>query len=113
MAGGHRVARLSLRDRMRSSDIRRELEVEPLLLLIERSQLRWFGHLVRMPPGHRPLEVFQAQLTGRRPWGRPRTRWRDYISHLGIPPEELENIAGERDVWNTQFSLLLPPPGHG
>ncbi|TWW59881.1 hypothetical protein D4764_06G0014110 [Takifugu flavidus] len=51
-----RVAGLSLRDRVRSSDIREELEVEPLLL--------------RTCP------------TGRRPHGRPRTRWRDYISRL-------------------------------
>jgi len=35
-----RVARLSLRYRVRSSDIRRELGVEPLLLRVERSQLR-------------------------------------------------------------------------
>jgi len=37
------VAGLSLRDRVRSSDIRRKLGVEPLLLRVERSQLRWFG----------------------------------------------------------------------
>jgi len=49
-----RVAGLSLRDRVRSSDIRRELGVESLLLRVERSQLRWFGHLIRMPPGASP-----------------------------------------------------------
>ncbi|KAI3352014.1 hypothetical protein L3Q82_020839, partial [Scortum barcoo] len=32
------------------SVIREELGVEPLLLRIERSQLRWLGHLFRMPP---------------------------------------------------------------
>jgi len=37
-----RGAGLSLRDRGRSSTIRGELGVEPLLLHIERSQLRWF-----------------------------------------------------------------------
>ena len=46
-----RVAGLSLRDRVRSSDIREGLRVEPLLLHVERSQMRWFGHLMRMPPG--------------------------------------------------------------
>jgi len=90
-----RVSGLSLRDRVRSSDIRRELGVEPLLLRVEGSQLRWFGHLIRIP-----LEVFQARPTGRRPRGRPRTRWRDYISllaweRLGIPQEELECGWGE------------------
>ncbi|KAI3368720.1 hypothetical protein L3Q82_025415 [Scortum barcoo] len=62
-----RVAGRSLRDRVRSSVIREELGVEPLLLRIERSQLRWLGHLFRMPPGRLPREVFQACPTGRRP----------------------------------------------
>ena len=55
-----RVAGVSLRDRVRSSVIREGLGVEPLLLCVERSQLRWFRHLVRMPPGRLPREVFQA-----------------------------------------------------
>ncbi|KAI3355014.1 hypothetical protein L3Q82_004559 [Scortum barcoo] len=79
-----RVAGRSLRDRVRSSVTREELGVEPLLLRIERSQLRWLGHLFRMPPGRLPREVFQACPTGRRPRGRPRTRWRNYVS-LGWP----------------------------
>ncbi|KAI3360296.1 hypothetical protein L3Q82_014600 [Scortum barcoo] len=65
-----RVAGRSLRDRVRSSVIREELGVEPLLLRIERSQLRWLGHLFRMPPGRLPREVFQACPTGRRPRGK-------------------------------------------
>ena len=76
-----RVAVFSFRDRVRSSVIREELGLEPLLLYLERSQLRWFGHLVRMPTGRLPLEVFQARPVGRRPRGRPTTRWRDYSQH--------------------------------
>ncbi len=58
-----------------------------------------------------PLEAFQARPTGRRPRGKPRTRWRDYISHLawerlGIPQEELENFAGEK----VGATLLGPQP---
>ena len=45
-----RVSGISLRDRVRSSVICEGLGVEPLLLCVERSQLRWFGHLVRIPP---------------------------------------------------------------
>ncbi|KAK0147800.1 putative uncharacterized transposon-derived protein F52C9.6 [Merluccius polli] len=84
-----RVAGLSLRDRVRSSVIREELGVDPLLLRVERSQMRWLGHLVRMPPGRLPGEVFRARPTGRRPRGRPRTRWRDYQD-----AEEGETCAG-------------------
>ncbi|KAK7889103.1 hypothetical protein WMY93_024663 [Mugilogobius chulae] len=51
-----RVAGRSLRDRVRCSVTREELGVEPLLLHIERGQLRWLGHLYRMPPGRLPGE---------------------------------------------------------
>ncbi|TWW57360.1 hypothetical protein D4764_07G0000790, partial [Takifugu flavidus] len=93
---------LICRDRVRSSAIQEELGVEPLLLRVERNQMRWLGHLVRMPPGRLPGEVSRACPSGRRPPGRPRTRWRDYVSrlaweHLGIPLDELEEVAEERE----------------
>ncbi|TWW53039.1 hypothetical protein D4764_0225990 [Takifugu flavidus] len=108
-----RVAGLSLRDRVRRSDIWEGLGVEPLLLHIERSQLGRLGHLARMPSGRLPLGVFRTCPTGRRPRGRPRTRGRDYISRLawerlGVPPEELMEVAGERAVWASLLKLLPP-----
>ncbi|KAK0147969.1 putative uncharacterized transposon-derived protein F52C9.6 [Merluccius polli] len=113
-----RVAGLSLRDRVRSSSSGRSSELDLLLLCIERSQMRWLGHLVRMPPGRLPGEVFRAHPTGRRPRGRPRTRWRDYVSRLawerlGIPQEELDEVAGEREVWASLLRLLPPRPDPG
>ena len=92
-----------------------ELGVEPLLLHIERSQLRWLGHLFRMPPGRLPREVFLACPAGRRPRGRPRTRWSDYVAQLawerlGILPEELEEVSGEREVWVSQAAALTTRP---
>lgn len=48
-------------------DIEKSLKVELLLLCIERSQLRWFGHLLRMPPRRHPVDVFWACPTGKRP----------------------------------------------
>ncbi|KAK3521399.1 hypothetical protein QTP70_004353 [Hemibagrus guttatus] len=105
-----RVAGRSLRDRVRSSVTREELGVEPLLLHIERGLLRWLGHLFQMPPGRLPGEVFQACPTGKRPRGRPRKRWRDYVSwlaweRLGVPTEELEEVSGEREMANIVTSV--------
>ncbi|KAK3538164.1 hypothetical protein QTP70_032558 [Hemibagrus guttatus] len=111
-----RVAGRSLRDRLRSSVTQEEFGVKPLLLHIERGQLRWLGHLFRMPPGRLPGEVFRACPTGKRPRGRPRTRWRDYVpwltwERLGILPEELEEVFGEREVSASLLRLLPPRPG--
>ncbi|KAK3570217.1 hypothetical protein QTP86_016528 [Hemibagrus guttatus] len=100
-----RVAGRSLRDRVRSSVTREELGVELLLLHIERGQLRWLGHLFRMPPGRLPGEVFRACPTGKRPLS-----FRDYVfqlawERLGVPPEELEEVAREREVGYTPSIL--------
>ncbi len=113
-----RVAGCSLRDRVRSSVTREELRVEPLLLDIERSQLRWLGQLFRMPPGCLPGEVFWARPTGKRPRARPKTCWRDYVSQLawerlGIPPEVQDEVSREREVWASLLRLLPPRPGPG
>ncbi len=61
-------------------------------------------------------EVFWARPTVRRLQGRPRTRWRNYVSrlvweHLGIPPEEQEEVSREREVWASLLRLLPPRPG--
>lgn len=57
--------------RMRSSDNQEGLKLEPLLLYIDRSQLRWFRHLSTMASGRHPGGMFQACPT-RRAQGRPR-----------------------------------------
>lgn len=56
-------------------------------LKVKMSQPVWFRHLLRMLPGCLPLEVFWV--------------W-DYMSnlawdHLGVPQEEPESVAGERE----------------
>ena len=68
-----------------------------------------------MPPGRLPGEVFSACPTGRRPPGRPRTRWRDYVSWLAwerlwILPEELDEVAEGREVWASLLRLLPHDP---
>ena len=43
------------------SEIRKSLNIEPLLLRIERSQLRWFGHVSRMPQERLPKQALLAK----------------------------------------------------
>ena len=44
-----RIDGVTLFSKVRSPEIRKSLNIEPLLLRIERSQLRWFGRVSRMP----------------------------------------------------------------
>ncbi|KAK3507833.1 hypothetical protein QTP70_001201 [Hemibagrus guttatus] len=79
-----------------------------------------YGHelWVMTERGRLPGGVFRACPTGKRPRGRPRTCWRDYVSRLawerlGVPPEELEEVSGEREDWASLLRLLPPRPSSG
>lgn len=90
----HRVAGLSVRNKMRSSVIREEPRVELLLLNIKRLN-------IRLPPGHLPNEVFWPYPTGR--------KIQDMLKRLtGLgnsadPPEKLDEVAKE---WKSGFPCL-------
>ena len=110
-----RIEGVTLFNKVRSSEIRKSLNIEPLLLRIERSQLRWFGHVSRMPQERLPKQALLAKSNGRRPVGRPRTRWIDYIENLGwnrlgLLPNEMMEVMDDRDVRRLNLELLPPQP---
>ena len=72
-----KIEGVTLFNTVRSSEIQKSLNIEPLLVRIERSWLRWFGHVSRMPLEILPKQALLAKVNGRRPVGRPRTRWTD------------------------------------
>ena len=74
-----KIKGVTLFNEVRSSAMRKPFSIEPLLLRIEKSQLKWFGHVSRMPRERLPKQALLAKANGRRPVGRRRTRWTDYI----------------------------------
>ena len=87
----------------------------PLLLQIERSQLRWFGHVSRMPQERLPKQALVSKANGRRPVGRPRSRWSNCIENLGrnrlgLHSSEMMDVMEDREVWRLNLEQLLPQP---
>ena len=66
--------RVTLFNKVRSSEIRKSRNIKPLLLRIERSKLRWLAHVSRMPQERLPKSASLAKANWRRPVGPPRTR---------------------------------------
>ena len=63
------IEEVTLFDKVRSFEIRKSINIAPLLLRIERSQLRWFGHVSRMPQERLPKQALHAKANGSRPAG--------------------------------------------
>jgi len=109
-----RIEGVTLFNKVRSSKIRKSLNIEPLLLWIERSRLRWFGHVSRMPQERLPKQALLAKIKEKRPVGRPRTRWADHIkdlgwNRLGLQPSEMLAAVADHDVWRLNLELQLSP----
>jgi len=82
---------------------------------MERSQLRWLGHVSTMSQERLARQVLLVTPTWKQPIGRPRTRWCDYTSdlissRLGVDPKELPEIVENRDVFRVLLGLLSPRP---
>ena len=89
--------------RCTSLEIRKSLEL--LLLQIERSQLRWFGHVNRIPQEKLPKQALLAKANGEKTVGRPRTivdesilHWGSWVELHGTSPKQ--NDGGDGRPWS-------------
>ena len=109
-----RIEGVTLFNKVRALRFENLFNIEPLLLEMERSQLRWFGHVSKMPQERLPdpKQALLAKKIGRRPVGRPRTRWTNYIDELsfGLHPSEMMDVMEDREVWRLNLKLLPPQP---
>lgn len=65
----------TIQDKKKNIDIRKKLEVEPLLEKLKRNNRRWCEHLQRMPNYRLPALAMGYKPKGRRDVGRPRAKW--------------------------------------
>ena len=77
-----RISGLTSLDNAKSADTRESLNIELLLLRLERSQLRWYEHVTRMYLEKTAKKLLCSTPIGRWPRGRSRTRWRDSAEDL-------------------------------
>ena len=109
------VAGVSLREHRESAEIRLGVRQSPLILTIERSQLRWLGHVLRMPEERLTRQALLARPEGTRPVGRPRTTWTGHIKRLlrerlDISWDDAMESSQDRRAWRGVVSLSVHPP---
>ena len=80
---------------------------ERIELVIKSRRLSWAGHVARMEEGRSAFKI----LTGKRPLGRPRRRWKDSIridlKEIGINTRNWVNSAQDRDYWRALLHAAL------
>ncbi|KAF6215611.1 hypothetical protein GE061_010367 [Apolygus lucorum] len=105
------------RDRVRNQTIRSSLDVQPLQTKIEEAQLRWFGHVVRMPDSRYPRRAWEARYSGRRSRGRPRIKWEDNVQRAlgerGVSWRHARSKANNKKEWRALCKTSTPQGTRG
>jgi len=111
VAADMKVVRMSLgvtrRDKLRNSQLCKELDVSLLSGVIKNTQLRRFGHVRRREDGHRARLVLEYKVEGTRPSERPRKRWHQYVDDFlqekGTSLREVEEqqLYYDRAAWRS------------
>ena len=66
-----------------------------------------------MPHERLPKQTLYAEVSGKRPVKKSRTRWLDYIedlgwNRLGLYPSEMQSVLVDREVWRLNLKQLPP-----
>lgn len=90
-------------DRVRNEHIRLKLQTESIQTTIDKKQLAWYGHIIRMPEDRQTKLIWRARTTKKKRRGRPQKTWEDYIQEIlernNINIIEARKIAKNRKEW--------------
>ena len=67
-----------------------------IVRVIKSRRMRWAGHVARMEEGRGVLKVLVGKPDGKRPLGRPRSRWDDNIK---MDLQEVKGVVGAGWGW--------------
>jgi hypothetical protein len=99
-----RALGITKRDHKRNDDIREELGIEPVTTTIEKNQLKWYGHLIRMADTRQVRRIWDARINTKRGRGRPPESWNGTVAKVierrGLNWREARKIAQDKRSWS-------------
>ena len=105
------IIRITSMDKMTNKEILERTGLPSMEDLLNRKNLRWTGHLLRMSPDRLPKQVLYCQLSHRKR-GRPRLRFNDTIKiNLKLRNIKIDSCAND-PVWQTHLIYHQPINKH-
>eukprot|EP00745_Piridium_sociabile_P007473 TRINITY_DN1490_c1_g1_i7.p1 TRINITY_DN1490_c1_g1~~TRINITY_DN1490_c1_g1_i7.p1 ORF type:complete len:702 (-),score=160.58 TRINITY_DN1490_c1_g1_i7:112-2217(-) len=99
-----KLLHIKWQDKVPDTEVLRRAETESVYALLKRSQLRWAGHVCRMPDERLPKRLLYGELCqGKRSHGGQRKRYKDTLKATlkgcGLDPETWEMDSQHRSNW--------------
>ena len=103
-----RIKGVTLRDKVKSVDIRKELGVNSTQEKVREMRLRGYGHMQRMEENNEVRAVIDRIVPGKRPRGRPRGRWMDCVRRDMQAPRITPEDDQDRTFWKLRIRAADP-----
>ena len=103
--------RHTFEQRISNAELRRRIGVHSIDTYITRHQLRWAGHVARMPAHRLPRKMLSSWVRSKRPRGAPQLTYgrmlRKSLKKMQIDPETWGINAQDRVQWRTLFMKVV------
>ena len=101
---------VTLKDRCKSEELRKRLDIEDVADVIRMSRLRWFGHLERKEEEDWVSACRNMVVPGNSGKGRPRKRWRDvFIGRCEKRLSRWKSSEGQRQMKGSNHGENVRP----
>jgi hypothetical protein len=99
-----RALGVTKRDHKRNDDIREELGIESITTTIEKNQLKWYGHLIRMAGRRQVRRIWDARINPKRARERAPESWNGTVATVierrGLKWREARKLAQDKRSWS-------------
>ena len=101
-----RLLNIKWQDRIPDTEVLARADLPSIYTILMQHQLRWAGHVVRMPENRLPKRIFFGELQeGKRSVGGQKKRFKDTLKvslkAFGIDPASWETVALNRSHWRS------------
>ena len=99
-----KLLKIKWHDKIPNTEVLKKAGMQSMHTVLKIAQLRWTGHVIRMPNERLPKKFFYGELQeGKRSQGGQKKRYKDTLKaslkDLDIPVGSLEQTAQERSKW--------------
>jgi hypothetical protein len=98
--------------KLHNGELHDDLYSSPSIIrLIKARRMRWAGHIARMGENRNAYRLLVGKPEGKRPLGRPRRRWLDYIRvdlvEVGWSDVDWIGLAQDRGRWTALVNSVI------
>ena len=99
-----KLLKIKWQDRIPDTEVLKRAGLQSIHTLLKLAQLRWTGHVTRMPDEHLPKKILYGELqVGKHSHGGQKKRYKDtlkvFLKDFNIPTESWEQIAQDHTKW--------------